>query len=96
MSVVHSCDSLPLGVQVSDLNIVHLKEANALDRELVATVQSVMEVLSRGFRNHELLNNRLRRVSQRVFDGSISGVRKIELALLKAGKVCHGLTSSQS
>jgi len=54
-----------------------------------------MEVLSRGFGNHELLNHGLKGVSQRVFDGSISGVRKIELALLKAGKVRYDLASSQ-
>ncbi|KAK4121715.1 hypothetical protein N657DRAFT_647909 [Parathielavia appendiculata] len=90
ISVVLNQGSLPLDVQVSDLNITHLKEMSPgghVNGALLATAKYVLETLSQGL-GDACLTNRLGVVYGRLGDGSICSVRRIELEVLQAGKSC--------
>jgi hypothetical protein len=92
ISVVLNQDSLPLDVQVSDLHITHLKEmtpAGSANGALLATAKYVLEMLSQGLGDAGL-TSRLGDVYQRLGNGSISSVRRIEIEMLQAGKVRLG------
>jgi hypothetical protein len=92
ISVILNQDSLPLDVQVSDLHITHLKEmtpAGPANEALLATAKCVLEMLSQGLGDAGL-TSRLGGVYQRLGNGSICSVRRIEIEMLQAGKVRLG------
>lgn len=98
VSVVLGQDSssLDVQVQISDLHIKHLKDVNpsgAVNEALLATVKYMLTVLSREFGAAEGLNARLSELYQRLRNGTISGVRRLEIELLHAGKASHPTTS---
>ena len=90
ISLVLGQDSLPLDVQVSDLHITHLKDMNPIglvNGALLATAQSVLEVIAQGFGDAGALNSRLGDLYQRLSNGRICSIRRIEIELLHAGRV---------
>ncbi|GAB1318691.1 hypothetical protein MFIFM68171_08901 [Madurella fahalii] len=97
ISVVLGQDSssLDVQVQVSDLHIKHLKDINpsaVVNEALLVTVKYILEMLAREFGGAEGLNTRLSELYQRLSSGTISGVRRVEIELLHAGKCCLPVT----
>ncbi|KAK4241958.1 hypothetical protein C8A03DRAFT_11827 [Achaetomium macrosporum] len=90
ISILMSQDPLPLDVQVSELHITHLKDmrpSGSVNGALLVTARNVLETLSQGFGDAGL-NSRLSRIYQRLGNGSICSVRRIELEILHAGRIC--------
>jgi hypothetical protein len=96
ISILMSQEPLPLDVQVSELHITHLKDLSPIgsaNGALLATARNVLEALSQDFGDAGL-NNRLRRIYQRLASGSICSIRRIELEILHAGRVsCASIRS---
>ncbi|KAK3306549.1 uncharacterized protein B0T15DRAFT_144488 [Chaetomium strumarium] len=95
ISILMSQEPLPLDVQVSELHMTHLKDSSPVasaNGALLAMVRTVLEALSQGF-DDAGLNNRLRRIYQKLANGSICSVRRIELEMLHAGRSCLPVTT---
>ncbi|KAL2130443.1 hypothetical protein VTI74DRAFT_6389 [Chaetomium olivicolor] len=90
ISLVLGQGPLPLGVQVSDLHITHLKDMSAavsVNGALTTTARYVLEMLAQGF-GEAGLHSRLKGIYHRLGNGCISSVRRIELEILHAGRSC--------
>ncbi|KAK4100898.1 hypothetical protein N658DRAFT_472464 [Parathielavia hyrcaniae] len=90
ISVVLNQDALPLDVRVSDLNMTHVKEMSPgghVNGALLATAKYVLETLSRALGDAGL-TNRLGGVYERLSNGSVCSIRRIEIEVLQAGKSC--------
>ncbi|KAJ4300537.1 hypothetical protein N0V88_003215 [Collariella sp. IMI 366227] len=87
-TLVLNADSPPLTVQISDLHMTHLKDmspAVSTHGTLATTARYVLEMLAQRF-GEAGLHSRLKGISQRLGNGSLCSVRKIELEILDAGR----------
>jgi len=79
-----------LEVQSSELYAKHIQEVTpiAVNRAFAATVNYMLTILNADFHDIGRLKDKLMGVGQRANDGTISSVRRAEIEMLFAGKVC--------
>lgn len=78
-----------MDVQISDLHIAHLKEASPagpVNEALISTAKGALVELSRQFNDADLKGG-LEEVYHKLQTSPICSVRRIEIEILRAGKV---------
>lgn len=90
MSLVMGQIPSSLEVQSSELYAKHIQEVTpiAVNRAFATTVNYMLTLLNADFHDVERLKDKLMGVGQRANDGTISSVRRAEIEMLFAGKVC--------
>lgn len=84
--------SVPHDVQFFGLSNKHLEDsfpAGSVNEALTVTLKYTLEALVREFIDVSGLSAELEDIYQRLLNGSITSVRRVEIELLRAGQVSH-------
>lgn len=95
-SVISSSSERPIEVNSSELwstHLIDLTPESSRDSPFIITTDYIIQCLELRFSNSKTLPSKLKEIGQKVRAGRITSIRKLELAILQAGK--NSLESSE-